>query len=146
MGDFEARLQKIIQLPLLLQFWAFWNKSLKLLPSPSNRWRDCWSKMNYFPWFSYFRRGGDKKIDCARIGRFLNANLNSSAYKKRIAGSAHVFIIILTIFYYNIFDLSNAAIFQQRKFFSHHVVYLKLDSSLKVTKPDDAKLDDKIIC
>ena len=77
------------------------------------------------------------------FGRFLNANLNSSAYKKE---SAHRFIIILTIFYYNIFDLSNAAIFQQRKFFSHHVVYLKLDSSLKVTKPDDAKLDDKIIC
>ena len=34
-------------------------------------------------------------------GRFLNANLNSSAYKKE---SAHRFIIILTILYYNIFD------------------------------------------
>ena len=40
------------------------------------------------------------------FGRFLNVNLNSSAYKKRIAGSAHLFIIILTIFYYNIFGLA----------------------------------------
>ena len=42
------------------------------------------------------------------FGRFLNANSNSSAYKKGIAGSAHLFIILLTILYYNIFDLDDA--------------------------------------
>ena len=37
-------------------------------------------------------------------------------------------------------------LFSSSVIFFNRVVYLELDSSLKVTKPEDAKLDVKFIC
>ena len=86
-----------MQLPLF-GCWAFSNiKSLKLIFDTTKRWCFCWSKKNNSPHLSNFRRGGGRKKSIARsflfdqhqagcwastYGRFLNENLNSSAYKK----------------------------------------------------------------
>ena len=105
MGPFGARLRKenaAATFPMLGIFRhqkAYW-----FSPQMSSK---LYKKIKS-PHFSNFRRGGDVKIDCVRTfiwptswmlginpnGRFLNANLNSSAYKK---GLDHLFIIVLTI-------------------------------------------------
>ena len=90
MGAFAARLQKV--------------SSFLIVPINGV----VVGQKNNFPYFCCFRRDGGLKIDCARIfvrptsiwmlginayGRFINANLNSSAYKK-VSADRPIFLLL----------------------------------------------------